>query len=143
MNTPNRLEATFNRVFGWLVGLGLAPSDFYLLQVRGRKTGRIYSTPVDVLQLRDRTFLVAPRGETQWARNARAGGDVTLKRGRVATSFRVREVDDGNKPDILKAYLDRFRRQVQRFFPVEAGSPAEAFIPHASRYPVFELISSQ
>jgi deazaflavin-dependent oxidoreductase (nitroreductase family) len=130
----------FNRAFGWLVGLGLAPADFYLLQVRGRKTGRVYSTPVDVLRLGGKTFLVAPRGETQWVRNARAGGAVTLKRGRTATSFAVREVSEQDRPDVLRAYLDRFKRQVQRFFPVAAGSPREAFVPLASRYPVFELI---
>ena len=140
MSKPNPLEATFNRAFGWLVGLGLAPADFYLLQVRGRKTGRVFSTPVDVLRLGDKTFLVAPRGETQWVRNARAGGAVTLKRGRTATSFAVREVSEQDRPDVLRAYLDRFKRQVQRFFPVAAGSPREAFVPLASRYPVFELI---
>jgi deazaflavin-dependent oxidoreductase (nitroreductase family) len=137
---PNPLETAFNRVFGWLVGLGLAPADFYLLQVRGRKTGRVYSTPVDVLRSGGRTFLVAPRGETQWARNARASGAVTLKRGRAVTAFAAREVGDQDKPDVLRAYLDRFKGQVQRFFPVAAGSPREAFVPLASRYPVFELI---
>ena len=140
MSKPNPLEAAFNRAFGWLVGLGLAPADFYLLEVRGRKTGRVYSTPVDVLRLGGKTFLVAPRGETQWVRNARAGGAVTLKRGRTATSFAVREVSEQDRPDVLRAYLDRFKRQVQRFFPVAAGSPREAFVPLASRYPVFELI---
>ena len=43
------------------------------------------------------------------------------------------------KPPILKAYLDRFRREVQRYFPVMAGSPPDAFAPHAARYPAFEL----
>jgi hypothetical protein len=32
----------------------------------------------------------------------------------------------GEKPEILKAYLDTFRREVQRYFPVPAGSPLEA-----------------
>ena len=43
------------------------------------------------------------------------------------------------KLPVLKAYLDRFRREVQRYFPVPAGSPAQAFRPYAERYPTFEL----
>ena len=49
-------------------------------------------------------------------------------------------VPDTEKPAILKAYLDRFKPTVQRYFPVLAGSPVDAFITVAPRYPVFELI---
>ncbi len=41
--------------------------------------------------------------------------------------------------EILKAYLDRFKRTVQRYFPVPAGASVETFVPLAGRYPVFEL----
>ena len=40
---------------------------------------------------------------------------------------------------MLRVYLDRYRSVVQRYFPVAAGSPPEAFAPIAARYPVFEL----
>lgn len=40
----------------------------------------------------------------------------------------------------LAAYLDRFRSEVQRFFPMPAGTPAAAFVPHAARYPAFEIL---
>jgi len=136
---PSAIEAIFNRVFGWLVGIGLAPAGFYLLEVQGRKTGQVYSTPVDLLVHHNRRFLVSPRGSTQWARNAKASGTVTLKRGRVADRYILREVDAGEKPEVLKAYLEEFKSQVQRFFPVPAGSTADAFVPIAQRYPVFEL----
>jgi hypothetical protein len=102
-----------------------------------------YSTPVDVLHHQGKRFLVSPRGQTQWARNARASRTVTLKQGRVAEHFMLQEVPDSSKPEILKAYLDRFKREVQRFFPVKAGSPPEAFAPLAGRYPAFELTPPQ
>ena len=51
-----------------------------------------------------------------------------------------RVVPDVEKPDVLKAYLDRFKLTVQRYFPVPAGSPAEDLAPFAARYPVFELL---
>jgi hypothetical protein len=83
---------------------------------------------------------VAPRGVTQWARNVDAAGELLLQRGRQRQRFRTRAVPDVDKPEILRAYLDRFQTTVQRYFPVRAGSPAAAFASIAGRYPVFELI---
>src|SRR5215467_10799838 len=87
---PSPLEALLNRTFGFLVGLGIGPSHIYLLKVRGRKSGRVYSTPVDLLELGGKRFLVAPRGRTQWVRNAESAGQVTLKKGRIRQDFRLR-----------------------------------------------------
>jgi hypothetical protein len=42
------------------------------------------------------------------------------------------------RPPVLKAYLDRFASEVQRFFPVPMGSAVEAFNDLAPRCPVFE-----
>jgi deazaflavin-dependent oxidoreductase (nitroreductase family) len=124
---PSAAERVFNRIFGFVVGLGLGFSYNYLLQVRGRKSGKIYSTPIDLLEIGGKRFLVAPRGRTQWVRNAEAAGEVTLKRGKLQHRFRLRALSDQEKPAILKAYLDQFRREVQRYFPVAAGSSVEAF----------------
>ena len=84
--------------------------------------------------------MVAARGYTQWARNALTAQQMTLKKGSVRLEFKLRVVPDEEKPEILKAYLVRFRRTVQRYFPVPADASLEAFVPLASRYPVFELI---
>jgi deazaflavin-dependent oxidoreductase (nitroreductase family) len=140
---PSAGERFFNRVFGFLVGLGIGFPHNYLLQVRGRKSGRIYSTPVDLLKFEGKQFLVAPRGRTQWVRNAEAAGEITLKRGRTRLRYRLRTVPEGERPPILKAYLDQFRREVQRYFPVQAGSPAQAFQGVVQSYPAFELLAGE
>jgi deazaflavin-dependent oxidoreductase (nitroreductase family) len=136
---PTTAERLFNKVFGFLVGLGLGLSHNVVLEVRGRRTGRVHSMPVNVLVLDGRRFLVAPRGYTGWVRNALAGGTVTLRKGRRRDEFRVRPLSAEEKPDVLKAYLDRFKLAVQRYFPVPAGSPQTAFQPLVDRYPAFEL----
>jgi len=136
---PNPLERAFNRAFGFLVGIGLGLPHNHLLEVRGRTTGRLYSTPIDLLELGDRRFRVAGRGRTQWVRNAEVAGEVTLKKGRTRQRCRLRAIPDGEKADILKAYVDRFRLTVQRYFPVPAGLAAQAFVHVAGHYPVFEL----
>lgn len=136
---PSAGERIFNRAFGLLVGLGLGLRHNYLLQVRGRTTGRIFSTPVNVLELNGKRWLVAPRGRTQWVRNAEVAGEVILRKGWRRQRVRVRPVPDSEKPEILSAYLDRFKLTVQRYFPLRAGSPPAEFAPIADRYPVFEL----
>jgi deazaflavin-dependent oxidoreductase (nitroreductase family) len=135
---PNLFERALNKAFGVLVGLGIGLRHNYLVEVPGRRTGRLYSTPVDLLEFKEKRFLVAPRGRTEWVRNAESTGEVVLRRGKVKQKFRIRIVSNEEKPEILKAYLDRFKLTVQRYFPVAANSDAGAFIEVADRYPVFE-----
>jgi deazaflavin-dependent oxidoreductase (nitroreductase family) len=137
---PTGVEKIFNRFFAFLVGLGLGFAHSYVLEVRGRKSGKLYSTPVDLLESNGKSYLVAPRGRTQWVRNAEAAGEITLKKGSARRKFRLRALADAEKPPILKAYLDGFKREVQRYFPVAAGSPVAAFAELASSYPAFELL---
>jgi hypothetical protein len=73
-------------------------------------------------------------------RNALASGTVTLRKGRRREEFQVRPLSSEEKPAILKAYLDRFKPTVRRYFPVPVGSPPEAFRPLVDRYPAFELV---
>ena len=137
---PTALDRAINKLFGLLVGFGFGLPHNYLLQVRGRKSGRVYSTPVDLLSRNGKRYLVAPRGYTQWVRNASASSTLSLKKGRRSEEFAVRMLSDDEKPEILKSYLDRYKLTVQRYFPVPAGSPIEAIRPLAGQYPVFELI---
>jgi deazaflavin-dependent oxidoreductase (nitroreductase family) len=136
---PTPVEKFFNRGMGFLVSIGLAPSYMQLLEVRGRKSGKLYRTPVDLLEIGGKHYLVAPRGRTQWVRNAEAAGEITLKRGSTRRIFRLRALNDVEKLPILKAYLDSFKTEVQRYFTVPAGSPPAAFADVASSYPAFEL----
>ena len=89
-----------------------------------------------------RRYLVCARGNSNWVRNARAAGEVVLVRAMRRQHYAVREVPMGMRQLLLKAYLDRYAREVQRFFPVVKGSPIQAFEDLAPRYPVFELLAS-
>jgi hypothetical protein len=50
-------------------------------------------------------------------RNAEAAGELTLKKGSTRQKYRRRPLTPAEKPEILKAYLDAFRREVQGYFP--------------------------
>jgi deazaflavin-dependent oxidoreductase (nitroreductase family) len=136
--SPSSGEKLFNRAFGFLAGMGIGPSFIYLLQVKGRKSGKIYSTAVNLMELGGKQFLVAPRGRTQWVRNAEAAGEVTLKRG-SRRRYRLRALQDSEKPHVLKTYLTNYKSAVQKFFPVTPVAPIEEFAKIAAGYPVFEL----
>jgi len=136
---PGVVERSFGRMLRYLVWIGLVRGHFYVLEVRGRKSGRTISLPVDLLDLDGRRYLVCARGESNWVRNARTAGEVALVRAMRRRHYAVRELPASLRPPLLKAYLDRFATEVQRFFPVPKGSPVESFIDLAPRYPVFEL----
>lgn len=136
---PSSIEAFFNRVMGKLVAMGMGPGYMRVLEVRGRKSGRLFSTPVNLLELNGVLYLVAPRGNTQWARNARVARRVGLRRGATRVHYQVEEIPSQDRPDILREYLRRYRREVQRYFSVDANAGREAFAAVADRYPVFKL----
>jgi deazaflavin-dependent oxidoreductase (nitroreductase family) len=136
---PTLLDRIINRAFGFLVKLGFGLSHNFLIEVRGRKSGRLYSTPVNVLDYEGKRYLVAPRGDTQWVRNVIVSREATLVKGTKREPVHLRPIADEAKAEILKTYLDRYKLTVQRYFPVPAGSLTEAFEPLAARYPVFEI----
>jgi hypothetical protein len=136
---PGAVERIFGRLLTFFVRIGLIRGHFYVLEVRGRRSGRTISLPVDPIELEGRRYLVCARGNSNWVRNARTAGQVVLVRAMRRRRYAVREIPPGMRSPILKAYLDRFAGEVQRFFPVPKGSPVESFNDLAPRYPVFEL----
>ena len=135
---PSSVERAFNRVVGWLVAAGFGFYNSFLLEVVGRKSSRVYATPVHLLKIERRVFLVCPRGRAQWVINAEASGQVWLRRGRVRIPYSIRPVALAEKPNCF-ALSRSIRLTVQRYFPVPAGSSANEFAAVAGRYPVFEL----
>lgn len=136
---PGAVERIFGRLLTFFIRIGLVRGHFYVLEVRGRKSGRTFSLPVDPIEFNGHRYLVCARGDSNWVRNARIVSEVALVRAMRRRQYAVRELPPGIRPPVLKAYLDRFAGEVQRFFPVPKGSPVEAFNDLAPRYPVFEL----
>jgi deazaflavin-dependent oxidoreductase (nitroreductase family) len=128
-----------NAVMKLLIRLGLGGRHVYLLTVRGRKTGRPYSTPVTLIEDGDR-WLVAPYGEVGWVRNARAAGQVELSRKGRTETLRSEEVPPEEAAPVLREYL-RQVPVVRPYFDVRPNSPIEAVQAEAPRHPVFRLIA--
>ena len=130
----------FNRIVAGATRLGVSVWGSRVLQVRGRTTGEPRETPVNLLTVDGHRYLVAPRGTTQWVRNLRAAHEGTLRLGRRAEPFKAVEVLDSDKPDVLRAYLRRWKMEVGVFFDgVDADSPDDELLRVAPDHPVFEV----
>jgi deazaflavin-dependent oxidoreductase (nitroreductase family) len=131
---------TFNTSVAWLTRRGLSVWGSRVLCVRGRTSGQWRSNPVNVLTHDGRRYLVAPRGHTQWVRNLRAAGGGELRVGRRVEEFTATELADADKPDVLRAYLRRWKFEVGVFFDgVSADAPDATLLGIAPGYPVFRI----
>jgi deazaflavin-dependent oxidoreductase (nitroreductase family) len=137
------MDQIFNRVVAWLTRAGISVLGSRILRVRGRSSGVWRSTPVNLLTVGDHTYLVAPRGTTQWVRNIRVVGGGELRVGRRVTRFTVQELPDADKPAVIRAYLKRWAWEVGRFFEgVNASSTDADLLRIAPAFPVFRVITS-
>jgi deazaflavin-dependent oxidoreductase (nitroreductase family) len=118
--------------------LGIAPRHTFLLTVRGRKSGRLYSTPVTLVEEAGTRWLVAPYGEVGWVRNVRATGTVMLTRGRRSQTVAIVELKPQEGAPILRKYLE-LAAITRPYFDVRVDSPLEAFVAEAPRHPVFRI----
>jgi deazaflavin-dependent oxidoreductase (nitroreductase family) len=111
-----------------LTALGLAPA----LTVRGRTSGRTYTMPVLPLDYEGKRYLVAPRGNTHWARNLRAVGDCELRAGGRKLRFIAREVPVAERDPLVKAYVQKYGTRYGGFVAKEFAA-----LPDPADHPVF------
>ena len=121
-----------------LARLGLAGRSTHVLTVPGRRSGRLWSTPVSIVRDGDERWLVAPYGERNWVKNARAAGWVDLRRGRRRERLRIEELGPEAATPVLREYYRRFRA-TRRFFEVDLDSSVEDWLAEAPRHPVFRV----
>jgi len=127
-----------NRIIRAFLRLGLSPPHTYLVTVRGRKSGKPYSTPVTLVEENGERWLVAPYGEVGWVKNARAAGRIRLSRGRQTEIVSIAELLPEDAAPVLKKYISEVPI-TRPFFNVTPESASEDFIAEAPRHPVFRI----
>ena len=140
---PGRLTRMFNSVVALCTRMGLSIWGSRQLYVRGRSSGELRQTPVNLLTVDGVRYLVAPRGVTQWVRNIRVAGEGELRLGRRSEKFTPVELTDADKPVILRAYLKRWKFEIGVFFDgVGPDSTDAELLAIANGYPVFRVVTS-
>jgi deazaflavin-dependent oxidoreductase (nitroreductase family) len=133
-------QHVFNPLVTLLTRAGVSLMGSRILRIRGRTSGIWRENPVNLLEYDGREYLVAARGETQWARNLRASGDGELRVGRRTQAFSAVEIGDDEKADVLRAYLKRWKWEVGAFFEGVGPDSSDAELrAEARHHPVFRI----
>ena len=127
-----------NRAVRALLRVGLGPPRTYLLRVHGRKSRRLLTTPVTLVEDGGRRWLVAPYGDVGWVKNARAAGAVTLTRGRRSETAKITELGPEEAAPVLKRYVTEVPI-TRPFFDATPASDLAAFRAEAPHHPVFRI----
>jgi deazaflavin-dependent oxidoreductase (nitroreductase family) len=121
-----------------LARLGLTGPRTYLLTVPGRRTGKMWSTPISLITWDGERFAVAPYGERNWVKNARAARWVEVQRGRKRERLEAEELSAGDAVPVLREYYRR-STVTHSFFDVTSSSPDAEWLAEAPHHPVFRL----
>ena len=127
-----------NGIIVFLLRRGVKMPGMALLTVRGRKSGKPYSVPVEPMELDGQRWLVSPYGETNWVRNARVSGTVALSSAGHTETLRLHEVDARAAAPVLRLYLSQVPI-VRPYFDAGPDSPDETLAAEAPRHPVFRI----
>src|SRR5262249_17337580 len=80
---PPVLHRLLSSAVSALAAHGFSPANTVALEVLGRRSGRLRSAAVVVVDHQGERFIVSLGGESEWVRNVRAaGGKVILRRGK-------------------------------------------------------------
>ena len=142
VRVANVLITTLLRAGVKLVGPGLVIGNYplYLLTVRGRKSGKIRTVPLVILERNGKRYVGSPYGIVDWVRNLRARGVATLTRGRRAETVNARELPKGEAALLLREDI-KGGNPFARYFGVTADSSLEEFERAAVSHPLFVLES--
>jgi deazaflavin-dependent oxidoreductase (nitroreductase family) len=84
-----------------------------LITVRGRKSGVPRTTPIALVQIDGKRWVIGTFGETNWVRNLRAAREATLTVGRKRDEVIAHELDFEDRAaffrDVIGPYVRRIR----------------------------------
>jgi len=138
--------ALFNPIARRLLRGGIPLGPNALLTVRGRTSGLDRTTPVAVVSIDSRRWVIATFGQTNWARNLRAAGKATVTLNRRAEPVAARELSateaEAFYRDTLKPFVSSIPLGLGRFMLGSLLGAKEMLTdPQAAalHHPVFEL----
>src|SRR5437879_2280509 len=105
---PPFFVSLFNPIARRLLRGGLPMGPNALLTVRGRTSGLNRTTPVAVVTIEGRRWVIATFGDTNWARNLRAAGRATVTINHRAEAVGARELSTAEAETFYRDTLTPF-----------------------------------
>jgi deazaflavin-dependent oxidoreductase (nitroreductase family) len=152
-----RLLRLFNPLARRMISTGIPTgATNVLLTMRGRRSGKLRTVPLTLLELDGAWFVQACYGETGWVANLRAAGDATVTQpGGRRTLVQGFELTPEEAGAVMKRALEPFRRSrvfrallgpyargpvgILLAFRIRIDDTLEEYTAAARRYPLFEL----
>jgi len=134
----------FNPIAQKLLGIGVPLGPNALITIRGRASGPPRTTPVALVEIQGRRWVIGTFGEVNWVRNLRAAGEATITVGKRKESITAVELSRQQGADFFAQVLGPYVRGMRlgRFLigsVLGAGDILDDPALAASRRPVFEL----
>ena len=134
----------FNPVARRILHLGPLLGPNALITIRGRKSGVPRTTPVALVEIQGRRWVIGTFGEVNWVRNLRSAGEATLSAGARREEVRAIELDEQARAaffrDVLGPYVRRLRVGGLLLSVLGAREILDDPAGAARTRPVFELI---
>ena len=115
-----------------------------LITVRGRKSGVMRTTPVALVEIDGRRWVIGTFGDVNWVRNLRAAGEATLSVGKRRDDVHAVELDEEARAaffrDRVGPYVRRLRVGGLLLGLLGARDVLDDPAGAARKRPVFELI---
>jgi deazaflavin-dependent oxidoreductase (nitroreductase family) len=129
-----------------MLGAGLPLGPNALITIRGRKSGVDRTTPVALIEIEGKRWVIGTFGETHWVRNLRAAGEATLtvgrRRDKVGAVELSREAGAEFFRDMLGPFVRRIPLGLGRWMlgsVLGARDILEDPVAAGEHHPVFEL----
>ena len=135
---------TFNPIARKLLGIGVPLGPNALITVRGRQSGLPRTTPVALVEIGGRRWVIGTFGNVNWVRNLRAAGEATITVGKRRQQVSATELSPQEGADFFAQVLSPYVRRLPlgRWLLGSVLGAREMFEDPqgaASRYPVFEV----
>jgi hypothetical protein len=135
---PPRWLKYANRINVGLLRRGIGPGSQRLLSIPGRTTGLLRTTPVAVVTVGGKRYLVAGYETSDWVKNARAAGWGIIGRGKASERVTLTELSPERGIQVLREFAHEVRGG-RSFLTVKADGSDADFLDASAHHPVFQL----
>ena len=108
-----RLVGFFNPIARRILRAGALLGPNALITIRGRKSGVPRTTPVALVEIGGRRWVIGTFGETNWVRNLRAAREATLTVGRRREDVSASELDVPARTEFFQGVLGPYVRKLR------------------------------